>query len=178
MRRWIGLALLAMLLLASAFGLSALATEWRQESVDFAPLSTQVARLASEVEEIRSVLQATPTPTPLAPTPSATPTPRPEPQPVPLTPGTQAESGDALITVEKVANGRVDFTLEGPYDGALGVTFKVVDEDGFVCEAGIDAESYDTLEAGEKTRFWILYTCPPGARPATLSLNSITFEFP
>ena len=179
MSRRIGLAVLALLLWGAAtFGLAALAAEWRQESVDIAPLATQVSRLVSDVDEIRTVLQATPTPTPIAPTPSATPTPTPQPQPVPLTPGRQAESGGALITVEKVASGRVDFTLEGPYPGALGVTFKVVDEDGFVCEAGINAESYDTLGEGEKTRFWILYTCQPGAQPATLSLDGVTFEFP
>ena len=179
MKRFSGPVILALLLWGGAtFGLAALAVEWRQETADIAPLATQVSRLASDVEEIRSVLQATPTPAPVAPTPSPTPTPTPEPQPVPLTPGTQAESGDALITVEKVASGRVDFTLEGPASGALFGNFKVINSDGFVCQSGINAESGAPLGAGEKDRFWIVYTCPTGTRPATLSVDGVTFEFP
>ena len=54
----------------------------------------------------------------------------------------------------------------------------MLDEEGFVCDAGINAEVGTRLGPGEKTRVWIYYKCTGAARPATLTLDSVTFEFP
>ena len=178
MRRWIGLALLAMLLLASAFGLSALATEWRQETADIAPLATQVSGLASDVEEIRSLLQATPTPGP-----APTPTPTPEPVVAPLTPGTKVEAGGKRITVLGLSNSRMNFVLEGPYSGLAAFGVKILDERRFLCDVdGIEfsAGRFTQIELapGEKLGFGVLYSCAGGRRLDSLTLDGIRFESP
>ena len=107
---------------------------------------------------------------------------------VQLRPGTEVPSGSARITVVGIESdlgpefgelrSRVGFILEGPHQGGLAQIFGVVDEDGFVCKAGINAEVGAPLLPGEKTRFWIVYQCGEGKRPQTLSLDGINFEFP
>ena len=77
----------------------------------------------------------------------------------------------------KPGESRAEFILEGPHPGGLGFAFKVLDEEGFLCEAGINAEVGAPLGPGEKTRVWIHYTCADGAKPDTLTLDGVTFEF-
>jgi len=120
--------------------------------------------------------------------PTATVVPGSEPKRAPLTPGTEVSLGLAHITMVgittdlappfKPGEARAEFILEGPYEGGLAFDFKVVDQDGFLCDAGINVEVGTPLGPGEKTRVWIYYKCAGTARPATLSLDGVTFEFP
>ena len=172
MRQLVGPTLFALVLWVGAFGMSFIVAEWREPDVsseDIARIKGDLAGLQDDVTSLSHQIGI-----PAEPTVSPTP----EPRTAPLTPGTRVASGAAFVAVAEVSNGRADFILEGPHPGAIGQDFKVTDENAFICEAGINAESGAPLGEGEKTRFWIVYTCAEGARAATLSLDSIRFEFP
>ena len=177
MLRWAWVGLFLVILWGGAFAISFSVTQWH--SPDLGQIEDQIGRLRAEVEAMDSG-----TSVPIAPTG----VPAPPFQTAPLTPGTEAALGLARITVvgttsqleppAKPGESRVEFILEGPHPGALGQNFKVVDQEGFLCEAGINAEVGAPLGPGEKTRVWIYYKCAEGATPDTLSLDGVTFEFP
>ena len=169
MRRWTWAGLFLVIVWGGAFAISFFVAEWR---------SPDLGRHRADVEALSSRVIA----------PTATGVPTPEAKRVPLTPGTQASLGPARITVVgittqldppfKPGEARVEFVLEGPHQGALGQEFKVVAQDGFVCDSGINAEVGAPLGPGEKTRVWIYYKCAEGATPGNLALDGVTFDFP
>jgi hypothetical protein len=167
MMRWGQVGLFLAVVWAGAFGISVVVAEWR---------SPDVGRLRAEEAPISRTVVPTPTGLPA------------EPKRAPLTPGTEVSWGRARLTVVGITTqldppfepgqARVEFVLEGPHPGGFSSYFKVVDQDGFLCESGIGAEVGTPLGPGEKTRVWIVYRCAEGAKPATLSLDGATFEFP
>jgi len=174
---WTRIGLFLVILGCGTFAISFLVTEWR--SPDVGQVEEQIGRLRGDVEAISSRVSV-----PIAPTG----VPTSELQRAPLTPGTEVALGPARITVVGITTDldppfkpgevRIEFILVGPHPGALGQNFKVVDQDGFLCDAGINAEVGAPLGPGEKTRVWIYYKCAEGAKPNTLSLDGVTFEFP
>ena len=177
MVRWTWVGLLLIVVWGGAFAISFLVTEWR--SSDLGPVERQIERLRADVQAMSSRVSV-----PIAPTE----TPAAELHRATLTPGTEVALGPARITVvgitsqleppAKPGESRVEFILEGPHQGGLAQEFKVLDQEGFLCEAGINAEVGAPLGPGEKTRVWIYYKCAEGTRPNTLSLDGVTFEFP
>jgi hypothetical protein len=174
--------LLSLALLGGAFGVSALAVEWHQETADLDPIEAALRETNDELANLRAEIEAEPSVVPVEPSPSTpTPvaaTPTPTATPVPLVVGASSKYGGGEITVDKISDGRVEFILEGPHRGALATNFKVLDEEGFVCEAGVGAESGVPLAAGEKTHFWIVYTCGDDRKAKTLSAGGLIFAFP
>jgi hypothetical protein len=168
-RRWSRIVLFLAVLWSGAFAISFFVTEWR--SPDLGRLRAQVEALSSRVTS-----------------PTATGAPIIELKRAPLTPGTEVSLGLARITVvgittqldppAKPGEARVEFILEGPHQGGLAFEFKVLDQDGFLCDSGINAEVGTPLGPGEKTRLWIYYKCAEGARVDTLNLDGVMFEFP
>jgi hypothetical protein len=166
---WARVGLLLAIVWGGAFAISFFATEWR---------SPDLGRLRADVETLSSRMTV---PTATGGSPA-------ELKRAPLTPGTEVSLGPARITVVgitteldppfKPGEARAEFILEGPHQGGLGFSFKVVDEDGFLCDAGINAEVGAPLGPGEKARVWIYYKCAEGAKPDTLTLDGVTFEFP
>jgi len=177
MLRWTRVGLFLVILWGGAFAISFLVAQWR--SPDLGQVEEQIGRLRDDVEAVTSR-----TSVPIAPTG----VPAPELQRAPLTPGTEVALGRARITVVgittelgpsfKPGESRVEFILQGPHQGALAQDFKVVDQEGFLCESGINAEVGTPLGPGEKTRVWIYYKCAEGATPNTLNLDGVTFGFP
>lgn len=89
----------------------------------------------------------------------------------------EADSEGAHYTVSDVRPGRVEFILEGPHPGGLAQNFTVIDEEDFVCTAGINASPAAPLLEGQKAPFWIEYTCREGAKPKELRIDDLVFEF-
>ena len=174
---WTRIGLFLVILGGGMFAISFLVTEWR--SPDVGQVEEQIGRLRGDVAAMGNRMGV-----PIAPTG----VPTSELQRAPLTPGSEVALGPARITVvgitshldppAKPGESRVEFILEGPHPGALGQNFKVVDLDGFLCDAGINAEVGAPLGPGEKTRVWIYYKCAEGGTPYTLTLDGVTFEFP
>jgi len=166
---WTRVGLFLVILWGGAFAISFLVTEWR---------SPDLGRLRADVEALSSCVIA----------PAATGVPTPEAKRAALTPGTEVALGPARITVVgitsqldppfKPGEARVEFVLQGPHEGGLAQEFKVLDQDGFLCDSGINAEVGAPLGPGEKTRVWIYYKCAEGGTPDTLTLDGVTFEFP
>jgi hypothetical protein len=192
MKRWVGLTLFAVVLLGGAFGLSALAIEWRQETTDLSPLAGEVEDIATDVAEIRSLLQATPTPVSSLPTPAPTLTP--EPIVATLAVGTVVEWQGMRLMVDDVQlntcmdveclSPRAYLTLENingsPETTSLFTSPRVVDRSGFVCREGVitSVDRFESLQPGEKFTFQIYWECPNLAIPKTLTLDGIViFEF-
>jgi hypothetical protein len=175
-QRWTLVGLLLVIAWAGAFAISYVVAEWR--SPDAGQLEKKIDRLRADVDALGGG----------AVIPTATGVPASELRRAPLTPGTEVALGLAHITVVgittdldppfKPGEARAEFILEGPHPGGLGFNFKVLDEDGFLCDAGINAEVGTRLGPGEKTRVWIYYKCTEGAKPASLSLDGVTFMFP
>jgi hypothetical protein len=175
--RWTRVGLFLVILWGGAFAISFLVAQWR--SPDLGQVEEQIGRLRDDVEAISSR-----TSVPAAPGE----VPAPDLKRAPLTPGTEVTLGRARITVVSITSelgpafkpgeARVEFILQGPHEGGLAQEFKVVDQEGFLCESGINAEVGTPLGPGEKTRVWIYYKCAEGARPNTLSLDGVTFDFP
>ncbi len=192
MRRWVGLTLFAVVLLGGAFGVSALAIEWRQQTTDLDPVAAEIADLRADVDEIRALLEPTPTPTP-TPTPAPTPTPFPTPEPAAvatMVAGAVVEWQGMRLTVDDVQlhptglTPRAFFTLENidgsPETTSLFTSPRVVDRSGSVCQQGVitSVNRFESLQPGEKFTFQIYWECPNNAVPKTLTLDgAVIFEF-
>lgn len=154
-----------------AFALSVAFFEWRHEdpvdySREFRDMRSQIDVLTSAVNEVRAQAGFTfvdPLPSP------------PPPATLRLEPGVSARLGTAQVTIDKVLEDRAVFILEGPHPGAFASSFKVVDEDGFVCEAGAIADTGAPLGSGERTHMWILYGCPGPGQVAVVQIESLRF---
>ena len=181
MKQWARAAALIVIILATAFALSGLAVEWRQETVDIAPLAT-------EVGEIRELLETTPTP---RPTPTPTATPAAEPASATAEAGSVVEWQGTRLTVDRVnfsyatSSPRISFTLEN-VSAPLSLTSafsgpRVVGSDGSLCRSGILSyvDNSVSLMPGEKTTFEVYWECPGRVRPRTLTLGTaVVLEFP
>ena len=184
MNRWIGLAAFAVVLLGGAFGLSALAVEWRQDTTDVDPLASEIADMRTDIDEIKSLLEATPTPI-LAPTP----VPTPEPAVATVEVGAVAESQGMRLTVDDVqlnlpeATPRAFFTLANvdaaPETTGTFRTSKVLSSTGFVCRSGVvNFSPFVTLQPGERLTFYVYWECPSGETPNLLTIGGIVFQLP
>jgi hypothetical protein len=154
-----------------AFIISLLVAEWRD------PDLTQIESDLREIKAAVPVVVTVPDGA-VVTTPSVTSTPVRDDETVELKVGTELDYGGAHYTVTVVRPGRVEFELEGPHPGGPAHTFKVIDDEGFVCDAGINASPAVPLAEGEKTRMYIGYTCRTGHTAQKLVLEGITFEAP
>jgi hypothetical protein len=152
---------------AGALIVSLLVAEWREPDL---------GQIESDLREIKAAQPVVVVSDgSIVPTPFVSTTPIPS-KTVELKEGTEVDYAGAHYTVTQVRPGRVEFILEGPHPVPLGQTFKVLDEEGFVCDAGINASPAAALAEGEKTRMYIGYTCRRGHTAQKLFLEGMTFE--
>lgn len=185
MERWAGYVLVALVLLAGAFGLSALAVEWRQDAPDLRPLEDDIAQLRADLAQLKDSVEA-------ISRPPAPPTPPPPPEPIALRMdvGTAVEWRGMRLTVNDIqpnittVSPRASFTLENvnasPETTTAFTRVKVVAPDGSLCRSGILAwaDSFALLGLGEKTTFEVYFECPNLVVPKTLTFDdAITLEF-
>jgi len=183
MRKGVNVLFLAAAVLAVAFFASALAVEWRQDTIDAGPLAREVASLRDAIRE----LQITPTPLPEpSPTPTPTPTPTVIPTELPAEAGFTIELDGVLLTAEEFTvagfGGHVEFVAENisdaPVQGIPHVQTRAVDRSGFVCSTGqYSSGPQGGMNPGEKARLRVYWGCSED-RPKFVIIDKYIFYPP
>ena len=144
MNRWLAAGLFAVAVWAGALGISVLVAEWRDDSA-----GDDISKLQAEVRTLRRDLEET--------------------KPLTVKP-MSANTAGVHVDVERVTDERIEFILYGPHPGGLANSFQVVDIEGSVCSAGINASPGVPLGPGDKVHMYIYFGCAADRPPKTVKL--------